>query len=132
MAGRWHLGQKLIVVAMILPLSACATLFGDRNKSIKISSEPAGAEIFIDDVPQGRTPKTIVLANINRDNNLSLRLNGYDDYALPLPISFQYIVLLNAFFWPGALVDLATDSFFRLEQSELHVTLEKPSSVVQD
>jgi len=51
--------QKLILVSLIPFASSCAMMFNEKNVDVTINSNPPGADIFIEGVNYGQTPKTI-------------------------------------------------------------------------
>jgi len=63
--------------AMILALAACLGLCGCLRRTLRITSEPAGALVYISDREVGRTPVEIPFTWYG-DYDLIFRLDGYE------------------------------------------------------
>jgi hypothetical protein len=77
--------QKLTCLfALMVFSSSCAMIAGNKNDTVSISSQPAGADIFIEGVNYGKTPATI---NIEaKKSKVSLVKEGYGSAELDLEI----------------------------------------------
>ena len=60
-------------LAMVLPLSSCATMFNGSTQSVPVDSRPARAEVFVDGVSVGFTPIELELPR-SRDATIEVRL----------------------------------------------------------
>ena len=60
---------------LILLLSGCATLFSSQPQAVPVSSQPAGAEVFVNGELMGRTPVTLTL-DARQGYEVTLRLGG--------------------------------------------------------
>ncbi len=54
-------GILIGLYALTILLSGCATLFSPQPQAVPVSSQPAGAEVFVNGKPVGRTPVTLSL-----------------------------------------------------------------------
>src|SRR5208282_85572 len=59
-----------------LLLSGCATVFKGPTRSVDLSSEPAGANVFVDGNDMGDTPITLNLVS-NRFHTITVKKSGY-------------------------------------------------------
>jgi PEGA domain len=75
--------KGLFAITLSLGFSSCATCFKGSEQPITFSTEPAGADIFIDGVPQGQTPKVISLST-KRSHQVILAKKGYQEEQIPL------------------------------------------------
>lgn len=67
--------QNLFSLVLIVFSSSCAMISGNKNDTISISSQPAGANIIIEGVNYGKTPATITIEAKN--SKVSLIKEGY-------------------------------------------------------
>ncbi|MBU6339727.1 MAG: PEGA domain-containing protein [Rickettsiales bacterium] len=51
--------KTLLVLSLIQFAASCAMMFNEKNVDVTISSNPSGADIFIEGINYGKTPKTI-------------------------------------------------------------------------
>ena len=81
--------KKLIIPIVLLALSSsCAMMMNKKNVDVSISSNPPGADIFIESQYYGKTPTTI---NIEpRDYTAILNLEGYGTAQIKLE-SYQAV-----------------------------------------
>lgn len=121
--------KMLIPVALILSLSStgCATLFASKTKPLMISSDPRGADVYINGFKSGKTPLDI---RLKPDTNYSIEFkkDGYDN--LTRVVNKQ----TNAgwVIWDVlslsvvcVIVDAVTNNWNKLQSNTLHVSLEK-------
>ena len=111
------------VIASCLLLNGCATLFGNSDRVVSITSQPSGAEVFLNGQPSGYTPTQITLADI-QGNYIQLQKPGYSTTNTAIQTSFQKVGILNIFFWPGFLVDYMTGDMMRLTNPNMVVQLQ--------
>ncbi len=102
----------LLVVAFLIP--GCATLFTGTSDEITFETEPAGARVFVDGIDYGVTPATMDITRSGiGDREIMLRLDGYEPYTFKLNKEFNAVSVINIFFWPGFIVDVATGAVTR-------------------
>lgn len=120
---------KTIAVAMLaILISGCATLSGAGKKEVTISSDPSGAQVYLNGDFVGETP---VQHTVNpRDvPTLSIRKEGYKSASY----SFKTVhnkkvrgnVALGPLYFIGEGIDGMTSSYMTVEEDEVHITLEK-------
>lgn len=70
-----HKITKFLTILSLFFTSSCAYLFNDKNVDLSISSNPPGANIFIEGKNYGQTPKILNIEPKNYD--VTLRLPGH-------------------------------------------------------
>jgi hypothetical protein len=98
----------ICVLGSTLSLTACASLFGDKGRTVQITSKPEGAKVYHNGDYIGKTPVALDIANPMDSNVVRVEKPGYRPFEKPVQTSFQSIGVLNILFWPGFIVDYAT------------------------
>ncbi len=81
-AGKIPFTGLLPLFAVLAIASLCLTASGAKppaTGSLQVTSLPAGAEVFIDDVPSGLTP-VVIIGIAEGVHNIRISLSGYEDY----------------------------------------------------
>ena len=100
----------------------CASIAGDNTRMVKVDSQPAGAEIVVDNQIFGVTPSVITLpSNIYGGKAVTLRKNGYKDQTMMVNSKFQPIAILDILFWPSILVDGVTGNLVKIDPANLNL-----------
>lgn len=110
----------------VLLLSGCATLIHGPSQSIRVESEPSGAQVEIDGRPVGETPTTVDLKR-DQDHRVRLHHTGHEPHTVTLQRSrslWATVNILNLVV-PGVLVDLSTGAFYTLEPAPISPSLEE-------
>ena len=68
---------SLLVALSAVLLTGCATVFGPRSRTLKVTSEPTGARVFVAGADSGVTPLTLRLHRARRSVALRLEKSGY-------------------------------------------------------
>lgn len=129
---------KLIIIAVMISMTSCATLFTGTTQEVTIDSTPPGAEIIIDGQTLGITPITVEVdreldALTEGGKEISLHLDGYKSEGYELNAELNTIAILNLFnplCWAidavtGAITKYEDNSNFQmipLEGNEVEVT----------
>lgn len=121
--------SMLYMVILAVFFSSCCTLFTSSRQSITFTGTE-GAEIY-------NVKKNLKLGKISNDKPLTIKIKkkmadqqfiakkeGYVSAPLLLESSFNAVCILNIFFWPGFIIDLATEQMNKYDDSMLHVELE--------
>jgi hypothetical protein len=119
--------------ALFLTLSTtgCATFFtgAGKTQSVKIASNPRGAQVYVDDSPTpiGPTP-TIAPLTRHDDHTIKLVLNGYETQTIQIKTGPNWWVLGDLIPYCGgligAIIDLADGSLRgRLSPSNIEISL---------
>jgi hypothetical protein len=116
--------MRLSVIAAVLSLSACGAVLNGGPANVPMSTNPPGAEIWIDGVNRGITPATLSLAK-NRPYTVTFRRAGSQDTSVEIgrKVSGGYVVLDVLFGLLPVIVDAATGSWYVLDTSNVNVNL---------
>ena len=130
-----------LLVACLLLQTSCATIFQGRTQTIKVTSDPSKAKVFVDGKQMSATPVEIV---VKRKRIVTIRLEkeGYDPYEMSMkrrlcgwPFADLFMSSTMAMYrdarglellWIYALplgIDFLTGSAFTLLPSQIEVRL---------
>lgn len=113
-----------IVLAGLLSLQSCATIFTGTKDTIRFESKPAGAKVRIEGIDVGRTPVDAVVKRSINDKTATMTLEGYDSRTFELSKEFNVISILNLFGLVGWAIDAATGSLMKYDQKVYTIELE--------
>lgn len=117
------------LLAGILLLAGCATLFTGNEDRITFESEPAGADIFIDGIKRGETPATLEVERPGfGDTYVTFRLEGYEDRTFQLRDEFNYVSILNLGSFIGWGIDILSGAVAEYEPQFYSIELEPVDS----
>ena len=114
--------------AALLILSGCASIAGDNTRAVKVTSQPTGAAIYVDNQQYCVTPAVVTLPTyIYGGKSLTLKKKGYQDQTMMVNSKFQPIALLDILFWPTFVIDAATGNIVKIDPANLNLnsTLER-------
>ncbi len=117
--------MKYLTPVFLLVMSGCATIFKGTSDTIHVSSNPAGASVYVDGANMGSATNSVVVKKSLNPQTLVLKSDGYKDQALLVQRSFDPVSLFNIFFWPGFIVDAASGALMKAERNNYVVELEK-------
>ncbi len=95
--GRGNAARLFILaVASVLLSPGCATLTRSRQQIIPVTSSPPGAEIIVNGVRKGVTPKLILLSRKVKDQTIRIECPGYNPFEIRMIRSYSsFHVLAN-------------------------------------
>lgn len=98
-----------LVVGVLPAFGGCATIMRGTGHGIGISSQPAGAQVIVDNQNLGVTP---VSAKLRRKENhhVVIQLEGYQPYEIMLTRQTSGWIFGNILFGPGVLIGIAVDA----------------------
>ncbi len=107
-------------------LGSCATIISGSRQTIKISSQPSQATVFINEVKIGKTPLEKSLKR-NQEYNVVIKLDGYQPYETLIKKEFNAWYIGNILFGGiiGLVVDPITGAMYKLSPKELNANLNK-------
>ena len=88
-------------------LTGCASIINGSTQKVKITSQPPGASVRVDQSARGYTP-TVVELSRESSHYVEVTRKGYEPYEVELKPSFNGMILGNAIF--GGLVGVIIDS----------------------
>jgi uncharacterized protein YceK len=122
--------KKLLLAAVVSAstlVSGCATIFGDTNRNVHITSTPDSANVYYNGTMVGTTPVNLTVDNPMSQNTIVVEKDGYYKNMKPLDVKFQGVGWFNILFWPGFIVDYMTGDMKRVEPN-MNFSLEKKAS----
>ncbi len=118
--------MRMLLLTVAVFLGGCATLIQGSSESVRVESEPAGAQVEVDGRPVGETPTTVDLER-DQDHRMRLHHAGHETHTVVLQKSrslWASVNLLNLVI-PGVLIDLSTGAFYSLEPDLINPSLDE-------
>jgi hypothetical protein len=118
---------KIAILAICcVSISSCATIIHGSNQNIAFSSNPSGAEVYINEHNKGITPVTVRLRR-NEDCNIKIQLENYLPYEISLVRKVDGWIAGNIIFGGliGLAIDAATGSMYKLSSDQVTAELKK-------
>jgi len=116
--------RKLIPALAAMVAAGCGAIFNSGPANIPFSTNPSGAEIWIDGVNRGTTPTTLSLAK-NRNYTIVFRKAGFQDTSTEIKrkIAGGYLILDILGGILPVIVDAATGAWYVLDTNNVNVNL---------
>ena len=133
MVKGYQLKSAVIVCSFMvcsLFLSSCATLFGDKNRTVTVSTNPAGARVYLNGAPVGKSPAQVVIASTLSSNVITVKAKGYDTITYPITTSIQPVAFLNILNLVCWGIDFATGNVMRLDTNYISLDLDRKSAML--
>lgn len=114
----------ILLPIFILSLTGCATLFKEKNRTVHFSSNPRGADIFINGNRMGKTPLPLNLSD-KKSVTVTFRKKGYEDktYIINTKVDGGWIILdIFGGFIP-IIIDAITENWHSLDTDDSIVVL---------
>ena len=105
----------LVLSALAVSLSGCATIFTGSTDNLTFKSIPDGAKVEVNGNSIGRTPISSPIKRSLTPPQVQLKLDGYESKNITLQNGFNGVSILNIFFWPGFIVDAATGTLMKYD-----------------
>ncbi len=114
--------RKYLPFLLIVFLSSsCATVFTGTADDVYFTSEPAGAMVYLEGHPLGRTP---LITRVPRARYVTFELEGYYPMSQLMSSRVNGVTFINLLWWPGFIVDAATGAIVKLEYDRYFTELE--------
>jgi PEGA domain len=97
-----------VVLSAGLLTSGCATIVHGTTQAIPFSSDPEGAEVFVNGTARGVTPTTVTLPRSSSSYNVVYKKAGYEDTSENLRSSISGYYFMNIIL--GGIVGLVLDA----------------------
>ena len=115
----------LLVLFLSIALIGCATLFKPKNAVVGFSSDPEGANVYIDGYDRGRTPIQIKLSH-KKPVTVTFKKQGYEDktYVINTKVGAGWVILdcLGGFI--PVIIDAVTGNWSSLDETDIKAILE--------
>ena len=114
----------LAIVALSTVFSGCATLFAPSTHPLAVSSQPAGADVYVNGFKMGTTP---VELNLKADKayTIEFRKEGYETVTrvVNTKIGAGWVILDVLGGLVPVIVDAATGAWYKLDQDAVNAAL---------
>jgi uncharacterized protein YceK len=111
----------VLFIAVAGALSGCATIFKGSTQDINFSSQPDGAQVFIDGVSYGTTPTSVQLKT-DKSYTVTMRYQGQErTVILNNEIGTLWIVLDVISGLVPVIIDASTGAWYELEPDQVVV-----------
>jgi hypothetical protein len=119
--------ETLIFMGLILItlMSSCATLISKSSQTIKIVSDPPGAEVVINGINKGQTPVDVDVKKELQGQPIELKKEGYEIKTFTPQRKFDTTALLNIFVPIGFIIDAVTGALMKYDPAIYTLQLEK-------
>jgi hypothetical protein len=116
----------LSAIALTFLATSCATIVSGSKQTVKFTSNPTTATIFIDNVEVGKTPFETKLVR-KQSHTVQIKLEGYQSYETTLTRKFNAWYIGNILFGGiiGVIVDPITGAMYKLTPEEVNAELGK-------
>ncbi|HSV87908.1 MAG TPA: PEGA domain-containing protein [Bacteroidales bacterium] len=114
---------KLGLLATIIVLTSCATIFTGTSDRMSFTSEPPGATVFIDGNERCITPCNVRVTRSLNERDVTISLYGYEVRMITLDREFNLVSILNLGNLLGWGIDALSGAIFMYEPESYHVTL---------
>jgi hypothetical protein len=121
------LGRYSCLFAMLIfTLCGCATIFHGSTDKINFSSDPSGAQVYVNGQLMGTAPLEMKLES-KHTYNIEFRKEGYQNKTVVVTnsVGAGWIVLDVLFGLIPIIVDAATGNWYSLDQEHVNAALEK-------
>jgi hypothetical protein len=115
-----------LLAAVVLSFSGCATIFQGTSTEVDFSSDPSGAEVYVNGFPKGTTPIEPKLES-KKTYNIEFRKEGFETrtYTITNHVQAGWVVLDVLFGLVPVVVDAATGSWYKLDEESVNAVLRK-------
>ena len=117
--------KNILFFSILLLLnSSCATLLRSQKDKIDISSEPSGADIYVNGYRMGATPIKLEL-EANQTYYIEFKKEGYEPITkvVNTKVGAGWVILDVVFGIVPVIVDAITQDWKKLDQKSLNATL---------
>ncbi len=118
----------LLLTFSLLFLNSCATLFKGSTEEVSFSSEPTGAEVYVNGQHMGETPFPLNLES-DMHYTIEFRLEGYENKTVLInnSVGAGWIILDVLGGLIPIIVDAATGDWYYLDETNVKAALEVQS-----
>jgi len=119
-----HLCKITLVVFAMAALAGCGALFNGSPQTVTFTSEPSGAEVWVDGANMGKAPIALELSK-RKSYMVTFKMDGKEDrtYSVGNHVKAGIVVLDVLGGLIPAIVDAATGSWYGLDSGSLHGVL---------
>ena len=126
--------RLLLCAALPFAVANCATLFGSHTKDLALTTDPAGAEVFVDGNRVGTAPVTFNVDN-NKSHIVTFKMDGYHPATCTMQTATGagWIILDVLGGLIPVIIDAATGDWDQLKGDGCHLVLDpiKPAATAE-
>ncbi len=112
------------VMASVLGLTGCSTMFGDNDRLVHVSSAPKGAHVLVNNQAiDDTTPTQIAMTSMFAPTTITVAKRGCKPQTVVITPEFQKIGLLNILIFPGFIVDAITGDMMKVPDNQKTLTM---------
>ncbi len=119
----------ILLAAIALTMTSCATIFTGSKDTLRFDSNPEGATVLIDGIEVCKTPCTTKVKRSLSDKLAEIRLENYETRVITLDREFNAVSVLNLGFLLGWGVDAATGALMKYDKKAYDIELESKEVV---
>lgn len=118
------------MLSSLIFFTSCATIISGSRQTVRISSEPTSATVYINEIEIGNTPVEKDLKR-NQEYQLVLKLDGYKPYNTKLERKFNAWYIGNVVFGGaiGLIVDPITGAMYQLKPEQINGNLKNGTTI---
>jgi hypothetical protein len=120
------IGSLMVLFVMSAGLTGCGTLFTGSSSMFAISSEPEKAKVYVNGMYIGTTPTSTPLKR-DKDYNIVVKKEGYEDASAVITRSFNAVAILNLLSPICWIVDIVTGGMWKFDRDGVTVDLDPVS-----
>jgi hypothetical protein len=120
--------MSLVLIICLIPMffDGCATIFSGGRGSFRASSDPSGAEVWVNGERMGQTPVTLRLKTKD-EYHIVIKKEGYRDQTFHLTnkVGVGWIILDVIAGLVPVIIDAATGDWYIFNEKNFNAVLEK-------
>ncbi len=118
---------------MMWLLTGCATVFKGTSDKVYVSSEPSGAEVYVDGHQMGSTPIKLKLKS-DDIHHITIKKEGFktQTYTVTNHIGVEWVLLDILFDIIPVIVDAVTGAWYVLDEHKINVLLLESSKIKEE
>lgn len=115
-----------VLISLVLMLSGCALLFTGGKAEMNVTSDPEGAEVWVNGVSYGKTPVKFKLKT-NQKYTFEFKKEGYkpEIRVIENKIGVGWVILDVLAGLAPVIVDVYTGAWYVLDQKNVDAQLER-------
>lgn len=115
----------VLLVVIIYIVTGCATIFKGASENVDFSSDPSGADVYINGSLRGKTPISLKLES-KKTYTIEFKKEGYEPrtYTITNHVGAGWIILDILGGLVPVIVDAATGAWYELDQDAVNAVLQ--------
>ncbi len=116
----------VLLVVVIYLATGCATLFKGASENVDFSSDPSGADVYVNGSLRGKTPINLKLES-KKTYTIEFKKEGHEprSYTITNHVGAGWIILDILGGLIPIIVDAATGAWYELDQDAVNVVLKE-------